>query len=1491
MAGSIINTFDKGLHQDSSFILQPDGTYRNMKNGMLISYDGNHYTVEMSKGNRVILTLRPRYLPANDGTASLSDDLPMPIGFISFIDKLVVFSTNNESTGGYGEIGVITFTKVGDDFLGSYTPYYHHPDLNLSKVHKIEGFSFRENDNIERVYWTDNNNEPRTFDIANPIFTTYMATGDLVVGQTYMVMGGVISNGGNWYGPSGGTNTPDPPNYVNGNVFVATNANFTTISGSPLVIEYFPLELLDWTPSRSLGNIDFVEYGMGSKNCGNSIYFYRLSSSVDGIQTSWSYGSSPIHVGKDNDAAYLTGVAYHDFVGAGTETTIVSSDRSVKVKIQNIDTNFDTIELCCAEFDQKTEIPYQISIVAKEPITGTEMTIEDKGGVNLGTVTITDLTLFPASILKCKTLSTNKNYNIVANITEREEFELDLSGVTISQVNYPVVSHGPVDYNLLTACSWGIVPGDMSPVVGANPGAGDVYPDSRWIVKLGNNTTDTVEYPSGSGIYYVTGEIITGIPYSGAAGDESTIAFTGSASVAPCTTRNRYDVISSGDRVEDYIEFTDQQSAFWDLKNPAVASHNKGYWSGEKYRYGALFLDLKGNPFYVKHLGDYTFDDVVTKGGLMLEREFSSTLHTYSLNISGALISGLDIPESVINQCSGFCIVRAERDPTIITQGLLMQTCVDPGDSTRIYPLGFVRTDYSPAATFYTSLGDLSSFICPDHLVNYTFSEPVGVIGQNIKEAFWLEDHAKSYGTYNAIASKLFKMPLVPTDAASPRVKALKSMNGYGNRSFNEYNGDNNIIGTGENYYNRESPVDAATLNAGVDMTCGAGAFPTPRNVQTVGCKKMVIMPELFPHYGNVLSYNNNGAANIYEKIVVNVMTDKDPSNQYGGSSAQAISDTLYMSTGHFQPFTAQVKADTANGTFATGPYAGENKYTFNNIEIFGGDCFTNLVDVAYGLYDADYASAPTDSMGYQIWFPCECNVNWQLNRGLKGSNKGVYPFSTPPTGVVWNDPGMTPTVQLESFNYNKGYSSDGTFIKYPALPNNYKFTGKFEYRMRWSQLKYPGELINSFRTFAIPDYRDVDGQRGQINNLKARDSKLFYWQDHSVGYTPILERQLVGGSALGDATALGVTGVIDRYDDIDTYFGNQHQHGLTETEYGFAWFDMRRRAFMIMGIGTKPEEMSMVKGLQVFFNNQFDEGNVYYPNAYSAIYNTNNLSIPEVPLMGYGIVGCYDPRFKMTYLTFKYKKRDLDEDDFESIIPQDFTLGYNHVLNAFVSFFDNCPAIWHNHNDLVLTANNGKQTKAFNADMASTDFVIGDTIPYEGIEYICIADVTIASYPGTLTAGGTNPTAAGASGPTNDFWLAINSENEIYLHTFGADLCKFYGKVWDHEMDVIVNAKTELAVTAQNYQFKATGPNWTSVEASTDDQTSSDLNISTTNRNYRYIDKSWFASLPLPTNGRLTDYYVRIKFTFKNYVSDPTVSKGLQKISQWLKTTFVSKR
>lgn len=86
----ITNTFEGGLNKDSNILLQPRGTYRDMNNGMLVSYDGNDYVIELPKGSKVSFTINPVY--TEDGTANQT--YPSIIGYISFLDTLIVFSTN-----------------------------------------------------------------------------------------------------------------------------------------------------------------------------------------------------------------------------------------------------------------------------------------------------------------------------------------------------------------------------------------------------------------------------------------------------------------------------------------------------------------------------------------------------------------------------------------------------------------------------------------------------------------------------------------------------------------------------------------------------------------------------------------------------------------------------------------------------------------------------------------------------------------------------------------------------------------------------------------------------------------------------------------------------------------------------------------------------------------------------------------------------------------------------------------------------------------------------------------------------------------------------------------------------------------------------------------------------------------------------------------------------------------------------------------------------
>lgn len=1486
----IINTFNKGLQQDIDFILQPDGTYRNMKNGMLISKDGHHYTLELADGNRVILNLLPRHI--NHGTTSL-DRVPMAIGFSSFIDKLVVFSTNNESdTGGYGEIGILTFKKTDNDFVAQYIPYYHHKDLKFSKMHRIESFSFKENDAIERCYFTDNNNEPRVFNFANPIFTNYIASGSLVIGKKYMVVRGVIRQpiGGTYYGPSVNDGTGD----VMGNVFTATSAaTYSNTSGNALVIEYYPLELLDWVPSRLLGSIQFSGYSSGNVDCGSKIYFYRLKNTTEGVYTSWSYPSAPIQVDTSNFFSAQTphGNNYHNVAGAGSTVSIINSGHAVYVSIDNIDTNFDVIELCCMEFDQLISVPYKTSIVNRATVTGSTMVIPHTGTTNLGTVSLNDLTLFPASILKVKTLTTDKNYNLIANITERKEFDMDLSAVTVSQIEYPLICHGEIQ-NLVSnhpVCSNNLTYDPHPPVIGVSPGVNDIQPWSRWVVSgcpVRGAVGNSVQYPFGTANYYYDGDVITGVVTAGAVPNviNNKATYNGTAKLRPCTTKNRYTVSNPllstvGLRVENAIELN---TAFWDYKDPAVASHNRGYWSSEKYRLGLLFYDKKGNPFYTKWLSDYTFNKAYTKG-LIKSGLGSETI--YALNPSGLNISNLSIPASIMSQISGFSIVRAERDPRIVNQGLVWQTVLDGGIANQLKPMsGVLKADDSGVVD-----NTLFIYMCPDWLTSTPTKSLMGDIGDSLEEAQFLQATnfnawaggnsyiiADSYdaGKRNAI-TKL--MTASGADASSPRNIPLNKFDGNTFMGISESGATITLSSLGKTYLNiMTTSVGALVYDYCVTTVNGTSSPFASKNM--MGCMHLIVNPG-----GTLLGRDitHTYALGIDEyKIVMNYVKNVDINMLYGGLSADAKANTLYITTGHYQPITDQVKLDTLQN---------DGSYLFNNIEVFGGDCYLNLVDQVYGLenvvtFGGSYAA-------HTLFYPCESTTNYNLRNGRTASRQGVRPSSLYAGGVTWNSGGIPNVIQLEGYSYNQGYSTEGQIIKYPALPTGNKFSSKFPYRARFAGLKYSGESIDSFRKFLIADYKDLEPRFGDINNIRSKNGRVLVFQNKGISSVPVLERQLLSSTG-GAATTVGTGGVIDRFDPITSFYGNQHQFGLTETEYGYIWFDMRNRALCIISTGGEIQEISLIKGLQVFFNGQFDQGdNGLYPYG---IYNTDNVNTPEIPLMGYGITGVYDPKFKMSYLTFKY-----DYAEFEGVIPspagpriaKDFTIGYSHSLNAIIGFYDWIPAIMHNHNDLVLSVNNSKNYAYYGIAMPPTSYVVGDIIKVtdsvnivnEG-EYICISPVSISSYPPPVIT--TDPLFVGSI-----YWLKINDQSQIYIQTFGAEYCKFYGKVYDHELEVIVNPRVDGAFSVMRIQQKSNDVNYTSIYCNNDNQSAQDVLISATDRNYKYIDKSWFSSLPLGKTGRMTDHYLKIKFVLKGYVTNPTVAINKNKVFQFLKSFFVMKK
>lgn len=1432
--GEIINSFENGMTSDASPLYQPQGTYPYMKNCSLVSQDGNNYAVKDCLGNTLVFSINIPY----NAIYTVLGTPPMPIAFVSFPGELYVYSTNSESlSGGPGAIGRIKYLPYGEGVQPlsetgqmnvGYNPIYYHNNLLFSKQYKIKAVAFPESDSKKRIYWTDNFNSMRVINTSDSIYTTTFSSGALVAGTQYMVVEGAIQH------PVGGANPIYGPGITAGNVFTAVSATYTSLTGSsptPKIIEYYPIELLDFTPDRSIGDIQFSEYGTGNVMCGNKVYYVRLSLTDGSFATSWSYGSSPIPVGTTN-TGFTVSNNYKDFSGGGTSTILLNSSRSVKVQVTGIDSNYGFIELACAEYDYSISSPRQITVVSKQEITGSTMIIEHSGTTNLSNLTLDDLTINPASIITCKSLATNKNYLLAAHTTERTEFDLSYmqSAVTITSFEYPM----PLAWNFLH-CDSGYSYTPFVPTCGANPAR--IAPFTRYMVTgSGTVTYNAVVYTTGT-----TNNVFIGVTGT------YTYTTTGAPTIRPCVTQNRYTKTTDGTRTENAIEITgDTNVGFWDYKEPTVAHHCLSYWSGEKYRLGIQLWDKKGKPYYPQYLGDYTMPIINTKSGLTRFDNYNDGVSTnplMSLNPSGIKLSEIFLPDSILDEISGFSIVRAERIPRIVTQGIVSQVTTDGTNFTPGAYIPVVRDQRGVATQYYI-------YICPDNLVGVPLKTTIGQVGDMMEEAAWLTPGATVHWSSGAVNNRLPVARIVTHQANS-----------------NLRNGT--ITSWAETNENESAsiPTPGGTFNN--NMQVGAGSTTPSCNainndgMSAVGGKKIVFTLDAdFAHYGTANGYTSVAANANTSRILMNYV------NPAGGNYGDP-SDTVWISTGHFQPINSTVRTEA--------DFAGGCK--FNDVEIFGGDCYTNMIDYGYGLY-----SEPLNpSYSYAWYFPCECNSNYNLRRGRKVMANGMYDFVTAESNdVVYTSP--TSRVALEGLSYNQGYSSEGQAVKYPGLQANYVADSVFRNRIRFAGVKIIGETTDSFRKFLINDYHDTDVQGGQINEIAVKAGRVIVWQNKMTGTVPVLERQLLSGLS-GSATTLGTGGVIDRFDPINSYYGTQHQWSVIETEFGFVWFDMRRKAFMVFDAGIA--NMSEVLGEKQFFNEAFVEAvgnNIAIINSTEPILNSPNWDdYSDRPLMGIGITGVYDSKFSMTYMTFKFMRKIYDPFTTNlNYVSQDFTIAYYHPKKQFQYFSDWTPAIAHNHNGILLSANNPKNLNKYHGpSMATVTFVVGDIMKYETSEYVCTANREVTAY----------------GGPNLSFFAKINTVNEIWVTNQPTTLNQttapdyiynmIFGRVVNNTLSIIINPKTNLPFTVYNIQQQGNSVNYTTIETENETQTAADSNIRATDRNYEYDFDHWESNLPMSDTGRLVGKWIKITFTKKNWTTDPRTLTKSVKILNYIKSFF----
>lgn len=186
------NSFHKGMNRDLSFSKIGPEYYYNARNIRIITREGESTgSITNEKGNELLLQI-----PNIEAYDSIPAQINLQIiGSTTIRDVIVLFTTNESSStpiNSYGQIWTLTYN---DDYAPSLRLMYNNI-CNFSTNYPIKAIGNYENDNVQKVYWTDDYNQLRSFNISSN--GDYINTGSYTIDNTVVVNRNIIDMAPDW---------------------------------------------------------------------------------------------------------------------------------------------------------------------------------------------------------------------------------------------------------------------------------------------------------------------------------------------------------------------------------------------------------------------------------------------------------------------------------------------------------------------------------------------------------------------------------------------------------------------------------------------------------------------------------------------------------------------------------------------------------------------------------------------------------------------------------------------------------------------------------------------------------------------------------------------------------------------------------------------------------------------------------------------------------------------------------------------------------------------------------------------------------------------------------------------------------------------------------------------------------------------------------------------------------------------------------------------
>jgi len=1133
---SSINVFGGGMTGDTDILNTDPSTYRDSMNGRLLFNKDGSYSWETENGTKSSFQLR-----ANNG---LDNRAYRILGNTGNDNIRIIISTFEDPNPllSNSEIGIFSINEAG---IGSYKTLFNDANdpngdkFNLLYKNQIEARFVYENPKIIRCYWIDgikiDSNRPRTFTMS---FDENLAT------------------------PVG-----------NESDVVAYSINAPSVFAMNSQTDF------------SMGMIKYVKNVGGGLLSGIYQYTYSLGTK-EGYYTPWYPISRRVIV--INAQISQNNWHQYQFSSGG-----VSTSKGNQLQIKGIDQRYDRIRIAYTyAITSSTIVNSKIflqTLVDKGP-GGDVMTFDHVGNVGEPILTSEIADTF-SGIVGAKTLNVKDATLYYGNIKENILQDFDIEPILANLTMEPMFK-------------------DMRSDEGQPNGI--------------HASPITHQFPK------------TGI-----------------------TQLKQHSAVGG---VEDYVIDND----YVNYKGTQMDHLMPGFFRSETYRLAIVFFDLLGFESFAFHLGDFLFPNQTdglyswtrvkadgtttpTFNGNMLVGAWPTNNFNYQnyrspkvlvgdtgqdyltgngdrfvshLKIMGVKVSGIDI-SSIKSFISGFKIVRAPRDRSILLQGAILPTVGtnDNDDGDVVIPLPSTHQNFfdfgqgtdpnsasqpsdiklNPPFAFHhenTNPAD-RYFVRPNISVLYA---PALIFGTAGVPSLNSEDQVKIIGcawdTYSYSTQG---------SSTSNAYRATASYMWWG-RHYNTRN-DWHKVGFSQSPWPRfqsymEGISSLALLNPRgfVDNFGGSGLkLINDVNSQEAGKRKDAhgAFNSLYLIHGNFINPSPptaNGlgpAGNSFSPLFKNGNPNtsgypnvNDPDvkymghllfnwvrpnvNPYGGLTLSSLEQTIFFGTGHFQPVN--------NPTFDAQGMPANNQ--FDDIEVYGGDCFLDYVSQMRMYPHARDLGDDEDYSDGRIW-PWENEYNHTLrfadSEGGNGTDKmlvwanvmarpvgnlGSYPGSKYGVYSGDSDSEGLPTGVFEEFNINGVLNFQELTVFFNPKPVNFLANDIFPVRWRYSPTKLYGDTIDTWRTFQVNDFRDLNGVYGEITSSLYIFNQIYSWQVSAFGRLRASDRALIESENMGSLS----TGIGDKLDGIDyvsTEFGNQHQWGLFGSDRAAYWVDVNRRKIM----------------------------------------------------------------------------------------------------------------------------------------------------------------------------------------------------------------------------------------------------------------------------------------------------------------------------------------